>query len=893
MHFIPTYTKSEITKCLGTTHPANFTAKKSKINLFLNNNNTNNDRYTNGISQKDCKRWAALKKLPESQLYIAGRSARLLIEESRRLYLEAAGFATCFVQYCPDGITPDNVLLLAKRRGCQHSPLSIPPTLAHDSLPEEGLVLHAGRFTSRFGDQNTGYTNGISQKDCKRWAALKKLPESQLYIAGRSARLLIEESRRLYLEAAGFATCFVQYCPDGITPDNVLLLAKRRGCQHSPLSIPPTLAHDSLPEEGLVLHAGGNQSLSARIAEYLLEHRAGELKRGRPSAIESVHLHVVQLGGGVLRAKGKPAPGDSPSAKRPRVEPADPATSPAARPELAMVVIVAGAAASLIKLVESLVLTKAVDLVVPFNRRDKTVEDLISRCEESLLNQDAPVRPVDSSRRYRVCCAPRSLESSLQAWISPEAKRNLSPTAFTDTFFAMGYRSREGHAWFLSGSFPRSVFDVREWRETAARPPVIGGAPVVNKSDRALVLLLNEVEERFAAAAVKGKSVVVVCDERRGMAAVAAALLQHGAASVRVCPATSAGDADGGKSGEKCGDTSGEKCGGKSGEKCGDTSGEKCGGKIGEKCGDTSGEKCGGKIGEKCGDTSGEKCGGKIGEKCGDTSGEKCGETSGAKNGEKSGEKSGAIPSEASTLGGAGKAGVLGANAQGETTEVVGSSDAKAQGEAGKASNAKAGAKRKVYTFGQLEPGAEVVFFVLERGNAAEVLQNLAGLVHPGAVFFGRIKLGAQARARRATERLAADWKDRGFGKVFVHHLLCDRDSDRTLSSNCDTARTSDDSNNTNNSSNMVAQLEPGAEVVFFVLERGNAAEVLQNLAGLVHPGAVFFGRIKLGAQARARRATERLAADWKDHGFGKVFVHHLLCDRDSDRTVIAQRLQD
>eukprot|EP01059_Diplonema_ambulator_P023356 TRINITY_DN387_c0_g1_i5.p1 TRINITY_DN387_c0_g1~~TRINITY_DN387_c0_g1_i5.p1 ORF type:complete len:639 (+),score=175.70 TRINITY_DN387_c0_g1_i5:60-1976(+) len=429
------------------------------------------------------------------------------------------------------------------------------------------------------------YTKGISQKDCKRWTELRNLGESTCYQAGRHIRRIIEEGRMRALQKAGFTTCLVQYTPDAVTPDNYLIMATRR----TQFPVPTALASEVFPgPHGVVLHANGEQSVPDRIAEYFLEMRSLHLEKTGDSCIKAVEMHVVHFGGGS-------SSGNS------------------------IVVVVIGDPADLLPMVEEPIVARTVDMAIPFN-----LHGSIDKAPEVVGNM---LKELTEGQTVRLCCAPRTLERDLLPTIATE---QLSPTQFSHTVFAIGWKDRMGNGCLMASLLPKEIFDVRKWRESVSGSLVLGGKEVTKKSHKALVMFMTEVEKRHPTYVCAGKKVVIVVDDIKdgNVALLRQTVLGLGALSAECV-----------------------------------------------------------------------------------------------------------VPAK-----------------QGDVWVVNGPA--------------------KEY---------ELAIFRLDRGDVPAMMHSVTPYLVPGAPIYGRVKLGVQARARRVTEKLLASWKEAGFKKTFVWHLLNDKESDRTI----------------------------------------------------------------------------------------------------------------
>ena len=311
------------------------------------------------------------------------------------------------------------------------------------------------------------YTKGISEKDCKRWKDLKNLPRDTVYTLGRQVRRILEEGRCRQLQNNGFAdVTVVKYAPDSVTPDNLIIVAKRKG-----MGLTQSIQernYSILPNTGVVLHCNGDTSVTNRLTEYILELRSNP---SISAILQSAAIHTIKYSNETLSN---------------------------------VIVIEGDPKCILLLLAYNPLVLRTVDIVIPFT----SISQLGHESNEETCLKAIQQHVVEGSV-YRICAIPRNIEQSLYTKMSC-----ASPTTFTDTFFALVWRGRhEFEKRIMHSSIPRPDFDVRDWREAACKLP----AWVKSKTDKSIHYFIVEVHNRYLKL-VPESTVVIVYDDKKNPA---------------------------------------------------------------------------------------------------------------------------------------------------------------------------------------------------------------------------------------------------------------------------------------------------------------------------------------------------------------------------------------
>eukprot|EP01060_Flectonema_neradi_P029058 TRINITY_DN3935_c0_g1_i1.p1 TRINITY_DN3935_c0_g1~~TRINITY_DN3935_c0_g1_i1.p1 ORF type:complete len:660 (+),score=94.55 TRINITY_DN3935_c0_g1_i1:96-2075(+) len=313
------------------------------------------------------------------------------------------------------------------------------------------------------------YTKGISEKDCRRWKDLKKLPRDVVYTAGRQVRRIIEEGRARKLRENGFSEVIVvKYAPDSVTPDNLVIIAKRSKDDGFCKGICDT-GKPIVPKTGVVFHCNGDTSVSNRLTEYLLELRS---KQTVSTILQTVAIHTIKYSGDTL----------------------------------SNIIVIEGDPTCIVKLLayNPLVL-RTVDMLMPFRENDVLNSD--SDCEDVCYK--AFQNYIAEGCTYRICTVPRPLEQTLYSKVSC-----ASPSVFTHLMFALVWKGRcDSDMRLLHSCMPEKDFNLREWRDEACTLP----SWVKSKTDKAVHFFIVELSNRYLQP-VPGSVAVIIFDDKKNPA---------------------------------------------------------------------------------------------------------------------------------------------------------------------------------------------------------------------------------------------------------------------------------------------------------------------------------------------------------------------------------------
>eukprot|EP00930_Biecheleria_cincta_P001245 TRINITY_DN102392_c0_g1_i1.p1 TRINITY_DN102392_c0_g1~~TRINITY_DN102392_c0_g1_i1.p1 ORF type:complete len:1184 (-),score=147.45 TRINITY_DN102392_c0_g1_i1:89-3640(-) len=326
------------------------------------------------------------------------------------------------------------------------------------------------------------------------WEALKGLGEARTAQLGRVVRHVIEEARRRFLVDLGFNASLVQYVPESVTPDNLLLVATLAPLAREAVSSTHACQF-SVMDEGVILHVGSLGTLVYRVLEYLLELRAADLRSFGRSAIEWVYpTHMLDKSCTI-------AVGGSPGALLPKLRNND-------------------------------LIGRVCHRMFPFDSHADSLQQLC----DSLVSMN-----MGASDQLRLDCCPSNLKQSI---IPTLPSKWLSPSRFSHILSVVCWKEGDSGCQELPDKFlyckiPRALWDLRAWREChknnmcSVSGSVVGDGNGASKTQRILEYHLNESLERLQDVMhVHGQRVLLIADTRAQLEAMAAWCMSHGAHAI-------------------------------------------------------------------------------------------------------------------------------------------------------------------------------------------------------------------------------------------------------------------------------------------------------------------------------------------------------------------------